>query len=128
MLTESGRPGNTGEDFLAESWLVARWQDAWWTRGSHESHYGDSDVAFLERLWGEGHLSPGGPDEVRRIVDGLDLDGATVLDLGCGTGGIAVSLVADHGAAQGRWPSVELKQIGRRVGFVPARIRVRMVY
>jgi SAM-dependent methyltransferase len=66
----------------------------------HANHYGERDVAFLERLWGEGYLSPGGPDEVSRIIDGLDLGGATILDIGCGTGGIAVSLVADHGAAR----------------------------
>jgi 2-polyprenyl-3-methyl-5-hydroxy-6-metoxy-1,4-benzoquinol methylase len=64
------------------------------------NHYGEHDVAFLERLWGEGYLSPGGPEEVSRIVDGLHLAGATILDIGCGTGGIAVSLVADHGAAK----------------------------
>jgi len=66
----------------------------------HAGHYGEGDVAFLERLWGEGYLSPGGPDEVRRILEGLDLRGATILDIGCGTGGIAVSLVEDHGAAR----------------------------
>jgi ubiquinone/menaquinone biosynthesis C-methylase UbiE len=66
----------------------------------HTNHYGERDVAFLERLWGEGYLSPGGPDEVTRIIDGLDVDGATILDIGCGTGGIAVSLVTDHGAAK----------------------------
>ena len=66
----------------------------------HANHYGERDVAFLEQLWGEGYLSPGGPDEVKRIIDGLDLDGAAILDIGCGTGGIAVSLVADHGAAK----------------------------
>jgi len=66
----------------------------------HTDLYGQRDIAFLEQLWGEGYLSPGGPDEVSRIIEGLDLRGATILDIGCGTGGIAVSLVADHGAAK----------------------------
>jgi SAM-dependent methyltransferase len=66
----------------------------------HTDHYGERDVAFLEQLWGDGYLSPGGPAEVSRIIDGLDVGGATILDVGCGTGGIAVSLVSDHGAAK----------------------------
>jgi SAM-dependent methyltransferase len=60
--------------------------------------YADATVDFLEALWGEGYLSPGGPEEVARILAGLDLKGRTVLDIGCGSGGITVSLVRDHGA------------------------------
>ena len=63
-----------------------------------DDHYDDRHIAFLEALWGEGYLSPGGPDEVARVLDGLELTGARVLDIGCGSGAIAVSLVRDHGA------------------------------
>jgi phosphoethanolamine N-methyltransferase len=65
-----------------------------------EAEYTDEFVSFLETIWGEGYLSPGGPDEVGRILDGLDLTGLAVLDIGCGTGGIALSLAADYGAAK----------------------------
>jgi SAM-dependent methyltransferase len=61
--------------------------------------YDDSTVDFLEALWGDGYLSPGGPEEVARILDGLELAGRTVLDIGCGSGGITVSLARDYGAA-----------------------------
>ncbi len=64
-----------------------------------EDLYDDSHIVFLEEMWGAGYLSPGGPDEVARIVADLDLDGARVLDIGCGSGGIALGLVRDHGAA-----------------------------
>jgi phosphoethanolamine N-methyltransferase len=50
--------------------------------------YDDALVALLELVWGEGYMSPGGPDEIRMIVEGVELDGKAVLDLGCGTGGI----------------------------------------
>lgn len=62
--------------------------------------YGDVEIAFLEELWGDGYLSPGGPDEVARVLDGIDLTGREVLDIGCGSGGITLSLARDHGAAQ----------------------------
>lgn len=63
-------------------------------------HYDDRHIAFLERLWGEGYLSPGGPGEVARVLDGLDLNGCHVLDIGCGSGAIAVSILRDHGAGK----------------------------
>ena len=66
----------------------------------HDVEYTDEFVSFLEIIWGEGYLSPGGPDEVGRILDGLDLKGRKVLDIGCGTGGISLSLAADYGAAK----------------------------
>ncbi len=50
--------------------------------------YDDALVTLLELVWGKGYLSPGGPDEIRKIVDGTELTGKTVLDIGCGTGGI----------------------------------------
>ncbi|MER9393082.1 MULTISPECIES: class I SAM-dependent methyltransferase [unclassified Mesorhizobium] len=64
-----------------------------------EPEYDDAAIRFLEALWGEGYLSPGGPDEVDRVVEGLSLRGKTILDIGCGSGGIALHLVERHGAA-----------------------------
>jgi len=68
---------------------------------SHEAELYDGDhVAFLERLWGEGYLSPGGAEEIARVLDGLDLSGMTVVDIGCGAGGITAALARDFGAAR----------------------------
>lgn len=67
---------------------------------SEDLHYDSDAVAFLEALWGEGFLSPGGPEEVARLLDGVDLTGKTVVDIGCGTGGITLSLVRDYGAGK----------------------------
>ena len=35
---------------------------------THEDEYDDALVAMLELIWGEGFLSPGGPEAVRNIV------------------------------------------------------------
>lgn len=59
--------------------------------------YDDLAIRFLEVLWGEGYLSPGGPEEVDRILQGVSLDGATVLDIGCGSGGITLHLAEKYG-------------------------------
>ncbi|MFX0540164.1 methyltransferase domain-containing protein [Roseovarius sp. S4756] len=64
-----------------------------------EPLYDKGHISFLEMLWGEGYLSPGGPEEVARVLDGLDLSGKRVLDIGCGSGAITLSLARDHGAA-----------------------------
>jgi ubiquinone/menaquinone biosynthesis C-methylase UbiE len=58
--------------------------------------YDDTAIRFLEALWGEGFLSPGGPDEVRRVVAGVDLAGSHVLDIGCGSGGITLFLAREY--------------------------------
>lgn len=60
--------------------------------------YDDQTITFLEELWGEGFLSPGGPDEVRRVLHGVDISGKRVLDIGCGSGACAVLIAHDLGA------------------------------
>ncbi len=54
-------------------------------------------VAMLQVIWGEGFLSPGGADEVARLIADADLSGASLLDIGCGAGGIDLALVRNHG-------------------------------
>jgi len=61
--------------------------------------YDTAMIDFLEALWGEGFLSPGGPDEVARMLMGVDIAGKHVMDIGCGSGAIAVALAQDYGAA-----------------------------
>lgn len=66
---------------------------------SGEDLYDTQHIDFLEEMWGEGFLSPGGPEEVARVLDGVDIAGKHVMDIGCGSGAIAVMLVRDYGAA-----------------------------
>ena len=48
-----------------------------------EGHYGDKQIRFLEAVWGEGFLSPGGVDEIDLVLHGIDIEGMRVLDIGC---------------------------------------------
>ena len=52
----------------------------------------------LEMIWGEGFMSPGGPEEVVRIIADHDLSGSAVLDIGSGLGGAAIVLHQRCGA------------------------------
>lgn len=63
-----------------------------------DDNYDDRHIALLEAIWGEGYLSPGGPEEVARVLAGLDLSGGHTLDIGCGSGAITLALVQQHGA------------------------------
>lgn len=63
-----------------------------------DEHYPQEMIAMLEALWGEGFLSPGGPEEVARVLEGHDIAGQSLLDIGSGAGGIDIALVARHGA------------------------------
>jgi phosphoethanolamine N-methyltransferase len=58
------------------------------TEGAPE--YDDVHMRFLELIWGDGYLSPGGPAEVERVLRDVDLRGRRVLDIGCGSGGITL--------------------------------------
>ncbi|MDF1750543.1 MAG: methyltransferase domain-containing protein [Alphaproteobacteria bacterium] len=62
-------------------------------------HYPDSFISALQAIWGDGFLSPGGPEEIAAMLNGVDLTGLSVLDIGCGVGGIDCLLVEKYGAA-----------------------------
>ncbi|QRM55941.1 methyltransferase domain-containing protein [Sinorhizobium sp. BG8] len=63
---------------------------------AHEPEYDDAAVRFLGILWGEGFLSPGGSAEVDRVLAGVELTGRTVLDFGCGAGGISLHIARTY--------------------------------
>ena len=64
---------------------------------AHEE-YDQRMLTLLQIIWGEGFLSPGGPQAVRAIVAGLDLQDKAVLDIGCGLGGLDEVLAGEFGA------------------------------
>ena len=70
--------------------------------------YQDNAIKFLEMIWGEGYMSPGGLDEIKRLLAGLDLQDKHVLDIGCGSGGITVSLATEFGAEKVTGIDVEM--------------------
>ena len=51
-----------------------------------EDLYNGRLIGMLERVWGEGWLSPGGPGEVGRLLEGIGISGKHGLDIGCGAG------------------------------------------
>ena len=100
--------------------------------GKNREEYGDTFVAGLEWMWGEGFLSPGGTDEVARLVAGAPIAGARVLDVGCGLGAIDLLLVERFGAAHVTGIDVEAPLVARAAARVEAaglsdRISVRKV-
>jgi ubiquinone/menaquinone biosynthesis C-methylase UbiE len=66
---------------------------------SEPGEYDDGMQALLQIIWGEGFLSPGGAAEVARLLEGSDITGCSVLDVGCGLGAIDELLVREYGAA-----------------------------
>ena len=65
---------------------------------THDEHYPLDSILFLEEMWGDGFLSPGGPEEVERLLSGVALRGRTVVDIGSGAGGIPILLADRYGA------------------------------
>jgi ubiquinone/menaquinone biosynthesis C-methylase UbiE len=64
----------------------------------HQNEYGDPMVAMLELVWGEGFMAPGGKGHVAKMVEGFELAGRRVLDIGCGLGGPACLLAEEYGS------------------------------
>jgi phosphoethanolamine N-methyltransferase len=86
-----------------------------------EDHYPPRLIALLEAVWGEGFLSPGGAAEVARVLEGHDLTGKSVLDIGCGAGGIDLALVENHGAGYVTGIDVEDPVLSRARDLVEAK-------
>ena len=79
-----------------------------------------------------GFLSPGGPQEVREIVAGLDVRGKRILDIGCGTAGPAIVLAAELGAGEIVGVDVEGNLLDRALRHIEqasllGRIRLELV-
>jgi SAM-dependent methyltransferase len=62
--------------------------------------YAKSFTDALQFLWGEGFLSPGGPEEVAEMIGGLDISHWRVLDIGSGLGGVDILLAERHRAGE----------------------------
>src|SRR3954454_20041983 len=62
--------------------------------------YGRAFTEALQFMWGEGFLSPGGPEEVAALQESLDIAGKKVLDIGSGLGGVDALLVAVYEAGE----------------------------
>ena len=65
---------------------------------SDEVLYDQQVIEFLEDIWGDGFLSPGGAGEVRRVLEGVNVDGKLVIDIGCGSGACAILLAKEYHA------------------------------
>ena len=69
---------------------------------SEPGEYDESMLALLQIIWGDGFLSPGGSEEIARLLEGSSIAGCSVLDIGCGLGAIDELLVHEHGDVYAR--------------------------
>jgi len=82
-----------------------------------ETDYTNEFAAGLELMWGEGFLSPGGPEEVGLIVHGLDLQDKKILDVGSGLGGPSICLISQHGADRVMGIDLEPLNVKRAINY-----------
>ena len=97
-------------------------------QASVAGEYDETLQALLQLLWGDGFLSPGGPDEIRRLLAGSDIRGSRVLDIGAALGAVDVLLVQEHGAASVVGIDVDpamLRQMDERVARAGLADRIR---
>ena len=83
--------------------------------------YDDKLVTLLEALWGDGYLSPGGDAETALVLDGLDVAGRRVLDIGSGTGGCAFFVHRHFGPASITGADVEVGVVAKANADAVAR-------
>ena len=81
-----------------------------------EAHY-----VGMEIIWGKGYMSPGGDDEVASVVDGVDIRGKGVLEIGSGLGGSAVALAANHDPGRVIGIDIQKEQIERATRLAERR-------
>ena len=74
---------------------------------TRNSQYNEKFNTALQWMWGDGFLSPGGPEEVASMLEGVDLGGRSVLDVGSGLGAVDVLLAEQYGAVSIRGVDVE---------------------
>jgi phosphoethanolamine N-methyltransferase len=89
--------------------------------------YNADGVAQLEAIWGEGFMSPGGADEVARIVAGAGIAGADVLEIGSGIGGAAIELAIEHHARSVTGVDVEAYVVERATERAPVGANIRFI-
>ncbi len=75
--------------------------------------YDATHINFLETLWGEGFLSPGGANEVDLIIGGVDLNQKKILDFGCGCGGAILHIAKKYSASELMGVDIEESVINR---------------
>jgi len=95
---------------------------------SEAGEYDDSMQTLLQLLWGDGFLSPGGAEEVARVLEGSDIRGCRVLDIGAGLGAVDQLLVASHGAGSVVGVDVDpglLRQMDQRIARAGLADRIR---
>ena len=88
-------------------------------RPAQTGEYDEGMQALLQHVWGDGFLSPGGAQEIARLLEGVDLRGRRVLDIGCGLGAIDVLLVTHHGAAQVTGIDLDAELIAKARARIP---------
>jgi phosphoethanolamine N-methyltransferase len=88
-------------------------------------------MPIMDLVWGKGFIAPGGEGNVDRIVEGVDLNGKRVLELGSGAGGGTLVLAAKFGAnvvgLELEAPLVELSRLHARDAGLSDKIEFRCV-
>ena len=80
---------------------------------SFKSQYNDRVIAGMQMVYGQGFLSPGAAPDVAEILEGIDVAGRAVLDLGSGIGGAAIMLAGDYDAGHVTGIDIEADSIAR---------------
>ncbi len=86
----------------------------------------------MQARFGDGYLSPGGSEELRVMLRGLDLSGARALDFGCGVGGASIEMLREYGvdhvvAVDVQAPMIEQARGRAAAHGVLARIDFRVI-